>query len=66
MSLFVYDRLGSFVSQIVKQSKLAMGFQADQPWMLLYNSGRIERFGLQSEAKAEARKTWGNCRFSKN
>lgn len=65
MKLFVYDQSGAFVAQIAKQPKLAEGFNPDEPWLLLYNTGRTERFGLQSEAKDEARKSWGSCRFSR-
>jgi hypothetical protein len=65
MKLFVYDKSGAFVAQIGKQPKLADGFNPNEPWLLLHKTGRIERFGLQSEAKAEARKSWGSCRFSR-
>jgi len=34
-------------------------------WVLTYKAGRKERFGFQSEAKDEARKTWGACQFLK-
>ncbi|WP_075588162.1 hypothetical protein [Rhodoferax antarcticus] len=65
MALFIYNISGAFVAQIVKQSKLAFGYRPHEPWLLLYNSGRTERFAQQSEAKTEARKSWSKCRFSK-
>lgn len=56
---------GQFVAQITKQPKLAPGFQAHEPWMLLHNAGRIERFATHEDAKEEARKTWGKCRIER-
>ncbi len=65
MTIFIYDQAGTFVAQIVRQSKLAVGFLSHEPWLLLRNSGRVERFELQGKAKNEARKSWVNCRFAR-
>lgn len=56
---------GAHQAMIVKQPKGADTYRAEEPWMLLYDTGRIERFATQAEAKAEARKHWGAVVFSK-
>lgn len=63
MSLHVNDRHGTFVAMLIEQPKCADGYRAHEPWLLRYKEGRIDRFPLQSEAKAEAKKTWINCTF---
>lgn len=65
MKLFVNDQAGEFVAMINKQPKLAQGYRPEEPWLLLYKTGRTERFPTQREAKLEARKSWINCRFEK-
>jgi len=52
------------VAYINRQDKRADGHRKEEPWLLLYVSGRIERFGSRSEARAEAAKTWPRARFS--
>lgn len=56
---------GVSVAHINKQHRGADGFVRETPWLLLYITGRIERFALEQEAKAEARKTWPAVTFHK-
>lgn len=63
MATFVNDASGKFVAQINLQSKSADTYCAEEPWLLLHNTGRVDRFPLQRDAKAEVRKTWGKCKF---
>jgi hypothetical protein len=63
MNLHVIDRNGTFVAMIAEQPKAADNYRKEEPWLLLYTAGRIDRFALQREAKAEAQKTWVNCTF---
>ena len=65
MTLFVNDTDGKFLAQIVLQPKSADSYRAEEPWLLLHNTGRTDRFSLQREAKDEARKSWPRCRFEK-
>lgn len=64
--LHVYAPGEKFVAIINKQSKLADGYCAEEPWLLLHNTGRTDRFARQSEAKEEAMKSWGKCRFERH
>lgn len=66
MSLFVNDAAGKFVAKIVLHAKGAQTYRPEEPWLLLYNTGRVEHFVLQRDAKAEASKTWVNCNFEKS
>lgn len=64
-STLIFTFGGQFVAQINKQPKLAPGFQEHEPWLLLHNSGRIERFASHQDAKDEARKSWPKCRLER-
>ena len=66
MTIFVNDAAGKFVAQICLQSKDADSYCAEEPWLLLHNTGRTDRFTHQRDAKSEARKTWGKCKFEKS
>ena len=63
--MLIYTGAGTFVAQICKQHKLAQGYLAEVPWLLLHNTGRIDRFAAQREAKDEAVKSYGKCRFER-
>lgn len=62
---FVNDSANKFVAQIVLHSKSADSYRPEEPWLLLFNTGRTDHFVTQQDAKAEARKTWVNCTFEK-
>lgn len=62
--LHVYSQ-GAFVAMIEKQSKLADYATPETPWLLLHNTGRIDRFTTQGEARDEARKAWPRVTFSR-
>lgn len=66
MTYFVNDASGKFVAQICLQPNGAANYCAEEPWLLLHNTGRVDRFPLQRDAKSEARKAWGNCKFKKS
>lgn len=56
---------GAHVAQIVKQPRAADSYRAGEPWLLLHNTGRVDRFPSQAEARDEARKTWTAARFTR-
>lgn len=53
------------VAMINEMPKAADGYTPETPWLLLHNTGRVDRFATQREAKAEARKTWGYVLFKR-
>ena len=55
---------GKFVAMISKQNKLCQGFEPGAPWLLLYNTGRTDRFASLREAREEAIKSWPAVKFS--
>lgn len=63
--MIVFDLHGAAVAEIVLQPRIADTYRAHEPWLLLWNSGRIDRFAHQREAKAEARKSWPRCQFQR-
>lgn len=64
--IHVYDRDGQFVASINRQHKLAGAYRPQEPWMLLFRTGRVDHFVGYLEARLEAMKTWPACRFRKN
>lgn len=52
-----------FVGMINKQHKCADGFRKEEPWLLLHNTGRTDRFGTLTQARDEAVKTWPAVTF---
>jgi len=62
--LHVYSQ-GAFVASIAKQPKMADYATPETPWLLLHNTGRVDRFASQSEARDEARKAWPRVTFSR-
>ena len=53
----------NFVAMISKQSKLALGYCKEEPWLLLHNTGRTDRFATKKEAREEAMKSWPAVTF---
>ena len=64
ISVYVYSA-GKFVATVNKQPREADGFNAAEPWLLLHNTGRIDRFAKQADARAEAEKSYPAATFSK-
>jgi hypothetical protein len=65
-TLYVHTQRGAaFVATITRQHKESDGFIRETPWLLLHNTGRVDRFGSASEAREEARKTWPAVTFRK-
>ena len=64
MELHVHSH-GRFVAIISKQHKLSDGFTRETPWLLLSNTGRVDRFATMAEARDEARKTWPSVGFKR-
>ena len=62
--MFVYSG-AAFVAQVLKQPRDADYFNACAPWMLLHNTGRIDRFESQAQAREEASKAWPAVRFTR-
>ena len=63
--LHVYDQTGAHVAMINQQARAADGYRSEEPWLLLYNSGRVDRFDSQANAKDDARKSWAGCTFKR-
>jgi hypothetical protein len=63
--LHVYTS-GKHVAMINRQHKGADGFIKETPWLLLRNSGRIDRFATMSEAREEAKKSWSRAEVRKS
>lgn len=61
----VTDKFGEYVAGIARQHRESPQYNKHEPWNLLYRAGRVEHFATQREAKAEARKSWPACTFSK-
>jgi hypothetical protein len=62
--LHVYSH-DKHVAMINLQPKGADTFNPAEPWLLLHNTGRIDRFATMKEARGEARKTYSRCEFRK-
>lgn len=54
---------GVFVAMIDKQHKSAAGFRSEEPWLLLHNTGRTDRFETMLQARDEALKSWPAVTF---
>lgn len=57
---------GAHVAMIVKPTKAADNYSAAEPWSLLHNSGRIDRFAQIAEAREEATKSYGRVEFKRS
>lgn len=56
---------GKHAAMIVKLPRAADAYRAEEPWALLHNNGRVDRFPTQREAKDEAIKSYGTVRFTR-
>ncbi len=63
--IHVYDRDNQFVASISQQAKWAANYSKEEPWLLLYRTGRTDRFATLKEAREEAKKSWAKCSFRK-
>jgi hypothetical protein len=54
------------VAIINQQPKAADGYTPETPWLLLHNTGRIDRFATLAEARLEAVKSWPRVVFKKS
>ena len=64
-TIHVYEH-GRHRAMISKQSKGADNYAPAEPWLLLHNTGRTDRFETQSQARSEARKSYAGSTFSRN
>ena len=65
-TLHVYARQGEqHVAMINKQPRAADSYRAEEPWLLLHDTGRIDRFTRKDEAVDEARKSYAPCVFKR-
>ena len=64
-TIHVYEH-GRHRAMINKPSKAADSYVAAEPWLLLHDTGRIDRFETQSQARSEARKSYAGSTFSHN
>ncbi|RTL34271.1 MAG: hypothetical protein EKK53_26645 [Burkholderiales bacterium] len=62
--IYVYSRR-DFVATINKQHPAAPGHRAEEPWLLLHNTGRVDRFETAGEARREAQKSYVDVSFKK-
>lgn len=53
------------VATIAKQHKAADNYRACEPWLLLHNTGRTDRFATMAEARSEGQKSYAGARFKK-
>jgi DNA topoisomerase IB len=53
------------VAMIALPPKAADAYVPEEPWCLLHNTGRVDRFEKQAQARDEAMKTYGVVTFSK-
>ena len=64
--LNVYARQGAqHVAMIHKQTCAADNYRAEEPWLLLHDTGRIYRFARKDEAVEEAIKSYAPCTFNR-
>ena len=68
--IHVYQHIDAFSPKhraiINKQDANADGYRSYEPWLLLHDSGRIDRFQSLFDARMEARKTYCNSTFSRS
>lgn len=50
---------------IVRGNPLADGYRSAEPWLLLHNSGRVDRFATYTEARDEAIKSYAGARITR-
>lgn len=54
---------GRHVAAITKLPKAADAYRSEEPWALLHNSGRVDRFATAREAREEARKSYPGAKM---
>lgn len=59
------DRDTKHVAMIHKQTCAADNYRAEEPWLLLHDTGRIDRFARKDEAVKEAIKSYAPCTFNR-
>lgn len=66
-TLYVYSQRGTkFVATINRQHPASDGFVKETPWLLLHNTGRVDRFEGAKQAREEAVKSWPAVTFKKS
>lgn len=63
--LHVYASNSKHVAMIALPPKCADAYVPEEPWCLLHDSGRVDRFETRAQARDEALKTYGRVKFSK-
>lgn len=53
------------VAMIGKPPKCADAYVPEEPWCLLHNNGRVDRFESLKQAREEARKSYGIVEFKR-
>ena len=51
---------GEFVAMLALPPKCADAYVPEEPWCLLHNSGRVDRFETCKQAREEAIKAYGS------
>ncbi len=62
--LHVYGSRGH-VAMIALPPRCADAYVPEEPWVLLHDTGRVDRFATMKEAREEATKTYAPCAFRK-
>jgi hypothetical protein len=57
---------GQHVATIARQHRLSDNFDPAKPWLLLRNTGAVDRFPSHLAAREHAVKLWAPCSFTKN
>lgn len=66
-TIHVYINKGTkHVAMISRQQRGADSYNEAEPWLLLHNTGRTDRFAKMAEAKDEALKSYGPLHFSRS
>lgn len=65
MSTYHVFKNGKHVAAITRLPGTADGFTPGEPWALLHNTGRTDRFAKLREARAEAAKSYGRVTLTK-
>lgn len=65
MEWIVNTRDGQEVARIKRQDFTDLRYDPEQPWVLVYKGGRIDRFVSRPAAKEEAQITWARCYLKK-
>lgn len=55
---------GNHVAMIVKCPREADAYRTGEPWTLLHNNGRVDRFATYKEAREETTKSYAGATIS--